>query len=199
MLKIYHVPGTRSLRPIWLAHELGLEFEITPIDFSPAFRNSPEWRAISPAGKVPAATDDGVTMFESGAIIDYILERYGAGRLHPKPGTPQSAIYRQWCWFAEATLIRPLGINRIARAQGRESLAAEGEQKTKDGIAVVEDAVSGRIHLLGDDFSAADIMMGYSLELLASLKMLDNSQFPSAFEYLARLRNRESFKRAMAA
>lgn len=75
MLKFYHVPGTRSVRPVWLCHELDLAVEIEPVDFSPAFRNSPEWRAISPAGKVPDMTDGDMTMFKSGAMGDYILER----------------------------------------------------------------------------------------------------------------------------
>ena len=75
MLTFYHVPGTRSVRPVWLCHELDLAVEIEPVDFSPAFRNSPEWRAISPAGKVPDMTDRDMTMFKSGAMGDYILER----------------------------------------------------------------------------------------------------------------------------
>ena len=69
--------GTRSVRPIWLCHELELPVEIEPIDFAPAFRDSAQWRAISPAGKVPAMVDGDLTMFESGAMVDYILERYG--------------------------------------------------------------------------------------------------------------------------
>ncbi len=92
MLKIYHVRGTRSVRPIWLCYELDLPVQIEPIDFSPAFRNSPQWRAISPTGKVPAMADGDMTMFESGAMVDYILERYGEGRLRPTPGTAEGAI-----------------------------------------------------------------------------------------------------------
>jgi glutathione S-transferase len=101
MLKIYHVRGTRSVRPIWLCHELELRCAIEPIDFSEAYRSTPAWRAISPAGKVPAMTDGDLTMFESGAIVDYILERYGNGRLRPSPGTKESAMHRQWCWFTQ--------------------------------------------------------------------------------------------------
>jgi glutathione S-transferase len=198
VLKIYHVKGTRSLRPIWLCYELSLPFEIVPIDFSPAFRNSPDWRAISPAGKVPAMTDEDMTMFESGAMVDYILERYGNGRLRPPLGTAQSALHHQWCWFSEATLIRPLGINRLVRHTGdtHDPVAAEGVQKTRSCIEVVDQAVSDRDYLLGEEFGASDIMMGYSLELLASLKVLDG-QYPRALAYLERLRTREGFRRAM--
>jgi len=200
VLTIYHVQGTRSLRPIWLCYELDLPVEVKTIDFSPAYRSSAEWRAISPGGKVPALRDGDVTMFESGAMVDYILERYAGGRLRPPPGTSQSALHHQWCWFAEATLIRPLGTNRFARHKGEtaEQLVAEAVEKTRASIGVVEGALANRDYLLGAEFGAADIMMGYSLELLASLKMLDE-RHPCCLSYLGRLRERDAFQRAMKA
>ena len=200
MLTIYHVPGTRSLRPIWLCYELGLPVEVATIDFSPAYRNSAEWRAISPGGKVPVLRDGDLTMFESGAMVEYILERYGNGRLRPAPGTAESALHHQWCWFAEATLIRPLGTNRFARHKGEsaEELVAEAVEKTRSSISVVESAIADRDYLLGPVFGAADIMMGYSLELLASLKVLDD-RYPACQTYLNRLRVRDAFERAMKA
>ena len=199
MLKIYHVRGTRSVRPIWLCYELGLPIEIEPIDFSPAFRKSPEWRAISPAGKVPAMTDGGMTMFESGAMVDYILERYGEGRLRPPPGTPESAIYHQWCWFSEATLSRPLGLHRMLQpaAEHMPSVAADSEQKARTCLAVVDQAVSDREFLLGREFGAADIMMGHSLQLVANLDLLDH-RYPHAQAYLGRLTRRDACLRAMS-
>lgn len=197
MLKIYHVRGTRSVRPIWLCYELNLAVEIAPIDFSLSFRNSPEWRAISPAGKVPAMTDGGLTMFESGAMVDYILERYGEGRLRPAPGTAESGLHHQWCWFSEATLARPLGLNRLMKrkAEPHNSIVADAEQKARDCLKVVDQAVADREFLLGSQFGGADVMMGYSLELLAHLKVLDD-RYPKALAYLERLRLREAFKRA---
>ncbi|MEQ8992767.1 MAG: glutathione S-transferase N-terminal domain-containing protein [Pseudomonadales bacterium] len=95
MIKIFHAPGTRSIRPIWLCYELGLDVEIITIDFSQSYRNAPEWRAISPAGKVPVLTDGALTMFESGAITSYILDRYGNSRLRPKRGTGESSLFHQ--------------------------------------------------------------------------------------------------------
>lgn len=200
MLTIYHVQGTRSFRPIWLCYELGLPVEVVTIDFSPAYRNSAEWRAISPGGKVPALRDDELTMFESGAMVDYILERHADGRLRPAPGTAESALHHQWCWFAEATLIRPLGTNRFARSKGEtaEQLVGEAIEKTRMSLGVVEGAIAGRDYLLGAAFGAADIMMGYSLELLASLKVLDE-RYPASMAYLDRLRTRDAFQRAMKA
>jgi glutathione S-transferase len=200
VIRIYHVKGTRSLRPIWLCYELGLPVEIETIDFSPSYRNTPAYRAISPAGKVPAMTDGDVSMFESGAIVDYILERYGEGQLRPPPGTPQSALYRQWCWFAEATLARPVGLNRLLthKPATPEAAVQDTTDKANAALAVVDDAIAGRAFLLGTDFTAADIMTGYSLELLASLKVLD-TRYTHALSYLERLRAREAFKRAASA
>ena len=200
MIKIYHVRGTRSVRPIWLCYELGLTIDIQPIDFSPSFRDSPEWRAISPAGKVPAMTDGELTMFESGAMVNYLLERYGNGRLRPAPGTRESAIHHQWCWFSEATLARPLGLHWLMRSDDGSgaSLPAEAEQKARTCLAVVDDAVGDRTFLLGDDFTAADVMMGYSLELAAGAKLLDD-RYPHARAYLSRLKQRDACIRAMSA
>ncbi len=198
MLKIYHVPGTRSVRPIWLAYELGLDVEIIPVDFSPAYRNSPEWRAISPAGKVPVLSDGDVTMFESGAMVEFILDRYGDGRLRPESGTAESALYLQWSWFAEATLSRPLGLHRIMTSakEGGEALSAEGVQKTQSALKAVEQGLADRDFLLTSGFTAADIMTGYSLELLANLGVLD-TEYPRSCAYLERLKARDACKRAM--
>ncbi len=193
MLKIFHVPGTRSLRPVWLCFELDLAVEIELIDFSQSYRDSAEWRLISPAGKVPVMTDGDLTMFESGAMIDYILERYGEGRLQPPPGTSQSALHHQWCWFSEATLVRPLGLNRLLRGE-QESMSEVAVLKTRDCLAVVEQAVSDREYLLDAGFGAADIMMGYSLVLIEQFGLLDD--YPNLRVYLARLRNREAYRRA---
>ena len=200
MLTVYHVRGTRSVRPLWLCFELDLPVEIVPVDFAPSYRDTPQWRAISAAGKVPALRDGDVTMFESGAMLDFILERYGAGRLRPAPGTAQSAAYLQWSWFAEATLIRPLGIVRLVRddSGAAEGLAEEGRRKLMDSLAAVDAALANRDFLLGADFSAADIMMGYSLALLAHFKALDD-QHPNVAAYLVRLRGRDAFRRAMKA
>lgn len=198
MLSVYHVRGTRSVRPLWLCYELELEVEVVSIDFSRAYRDTQEWRAISPAGKVPALRDGELTMFESGAMLSYLLERYGNGRLHPKPATVASAHFHQWCWFAEATLTRPVGLHRILRAGDAQAsvLVDEGVRKAHDALAVVEAALQPGDYLLGPDFSAADIMMGYSLGLLE--KLLDD-RYPAIRVYLARVRERDACIRAMTA
>ena len=109
-------------------------------------------------------------------------------------------MHHQWCWFSEATLVRPLGLYRMLRADGESasSLAAEAKQKARSCLEVVDRAVADRDFLLGAEFGAADIMMGYSLHLLAGGKVLDDS-YPSALAYLERLKRRDACKRAMSA
>jgi glutathione S-transferase len=197
MLTIYHVPGTRSVPPIWLCYELDLPVTVKQIDFSSDYRDSKEWRAISPAGKVPALMDDDLVMFESGAMVDYLLERYGEGRLRPQPGTPQSAHYRQWCWFAEATLIRPLGLYRLLRANNEtiEGLVSEGKSKFEASLAVVEETLGNRPYMLGSEFTAADIMMGYSV---AMIERLLGQDYPHTMQYLGRLKERPAYQKVLS-
>ena len=109
MLTIYHAVGTRSLRVIWTCEELKISYQVETIPFTAEFRASQEWRNMNPVGKVPVLQDDDFIMFESGAMVQYILDRHGNGQLQPKPGTPEHGLYLQWCWFAESTFARPIG------------------------------------------------------------------------------------------
>ena len=201
MLKIHHVPRTRSLRVIWLCEELGVPYEIVPVDFTPAFRSSPEWRRLSPTGKVPVMEDDGFSMFESGAMVEWVLERYGQGRLRPPLASAESALYLQWSWFAEATFARPLGeIVNHNRAFGEtgvsEEALAEMRSRSRLCLKAVDDAIDGKEYITGE-FSAADIMLGYSLYLCERLAPSEECKKASA--YWARLQEREACKIAFSA
>ncbi|MEM7251628.1 MAG: glutathione S-transferase family protein [Pseudomonadota bacterium] len=167
MLKIYHTPGTRGWRAMWACEELGTPYEVIPVDFSPEYRHGKEYRQINPLGKVPTMTDGELLMFESCAMVQYIIDKYGNGELQPAPGTEAHAIYLQWCWYSESTFARPLGevvnhrrsfpddpIERVLdEMKGRGTFAAQA----------VSDALAGKTYLLGDEFSAADINMGWTL------------------------------------
>ena len=170
MIRIFHAPGTRSIRVVWLCEELGLEYEVVAVDFSAEYRASPEWRRLNPVGKVPVLIDGDLTMFESGAMLQYLLDRYGDGRLQPEAGTPDHAIYLQWCWFAEATFARPLGeiVNHrraLPEAEQSDAAIAEMQERSRLCIQALDQALADRPYLLGETFSAADIMTGYSLML----------------------------------
>ena len=174
MLKIYHVTGTRGTRAIWLCEELGLNYQVEKIDFSAAFRATVQWRALNPVGKVPVLQDGEMTMFESGAMVEYILARYGNGQLQPLPSDPAYPYYLQWTWFAEATLARPMGeiVNHRREFPDDASIPAvieEMQNRAALSLQAVADHVQHSDYLLGDDFSAADIMMGYSVMLAEAM------------------------------
>ena len=166
MLKIHHSPGTRGFRVIWVCEELSVPYEIAPVDFAAEYRATPEWRALNPVGKVPAMTDGGMTMFESCAMMQYVLDRYGGGRLQPARDDPAYAHYLQWCWFAEATFARPLGevVNHRREFDPElDAVVAEMKSRATACVAALDAAVSGRSYLLGDTMSAADLSICYTL------------------------------------
>lgn len=166
MLKIYHSTGTRGFRVIWVCEELSIPYEIVPVDFAAEYRAKAEWRAMNPVGKVPAMTDGDMTMFESCAMMQYVLDRYGDGRLQPAKDDPTYAHYLQWCWFAEATFARPLGeiVNHRREFKPElDAVVAEMKSRASACVAALDAALGDRTYLLGDKMSAADLSICYTM------------------------------------
>lgn len=166
MLKIYHSPGTRGFRVIWVLEELGLPYEIRPVDFSAGYRRSAEWRAMHPIGKVPVLDDGDLRMHESCAMIQYILTRYGDGRLQPSAADPAYAHFLQWLWFSEATFQRPLGEITNHRREFNPELrdvVAEMKARASASVEALDQALTGRQYLLGEEMTAADLSNAYVL------------------------------------
>ena len=120
--------------------------------------------------------DDDFIMFESGAMVQYILDRHGNGQLQPKPGTSEHGLYLQWCWFAESTFARPIGeiVNhRRVFKEHQQSDAAINEMKDRASLCfkALDEAIEGREFLVGNEFTAADIMMGYSMFILINMSL----------------------------
>jgi glutathione S-transferase len=166
MLKIYHSPGTRGFRVIWACEELGVPYEIEPVDFSAENRARPEWRAMNPTGKVPVMKDGEMKMFESCAMMQYVLDRYGDGKLQPLKNDSVYAHYLQWCWFAEATFARPLGeiVNHRREFNPElDDVVAEMKSRATSALKAIDVAVADRPYLLGDTMSAADLSICYTM------------------------------------
>jgi glutathione S-transferase len=201
MLKIYHAPNTRSIRVIWLCEELGARYQIVRVDFSPEYRASPEWRALNPVGKVPVLAVDDFTMFESGAIVQHILDWHAPTALEPDPKSRDHAAYLQWSWFAEATFARPIGeiVNHRRAFPGREVPAVIEDMRNRARLCAeaVDAALAGRAYLLGDRFTAADIMMGYTVFIYR--RLVEQELPPNLDRYWTRLNDRPAFKATMAA
>lgn len=199
-MKIYHAPGTRGIRPIWLCAELEIPIEVEMIDFAMEWRARPEWRAISPLGKVPVLVDGDFKMFESEAMMDYILTKHGNGRLQPEPGTTAHAEYLQWHWYAEATFSRPLGeiVNHGREFPGESRIDVVVEEMQNRAVAageMVADHLKDRDYLLGDEFTAADISMGYTVMLLENF--VPNRCPETLSQYWARLKERPACQKAL--
>jgi len=175
VIRIFHAPRTRSIRVIWTCEELGLDYEVIPVDFSQDYRATPEWRAMNPVGKVPVMLDgnpagNAFKLFESGAMVQYLVDRYGNGRLQPEAGTSEHGIYLQWSWFAESTFARPLGeiVNHrrvFDESEQRPEAIAEMQDRAWLCVEALDAELADRPFLVGETFTAADIMTGYSLML----------------------------------
>lgn len=200
MLNIYHATGTRAFRVIWACEELGVPYEITPVDFSPAYRASPEWRALNPVGKVPVMTDGDLTMFESCAMMQYVLDRYGDGRLQPAKSDASYAHYLQWCWFAESTFARPLGEVTNHRREFKPELddvVAEMKGRATSCVAALDAALSDRPYLLGDEMSAADLSIAYVMR--AYRRTVTEDMPANAQAFFDRMTALPSYERTLAA
>lgn len=197
VITIYHAPMSRSVRVRWVLEELGLPHHVAAR--AHAELKEPEHIALHPLGKVPVLTDGDLVLLESGAIVQYLLESYGHGRLEPARGSPARPGFLQWIHFAEATLMPPLSLilqhTRIRRPEDRiAALVPDATQIAQDALGVVEAALEGREWLTGE-LSAADIMMGYSV-WLANVLQLVTKEFPNVKAYLARCNARPAFRRS---
>lgn len=199
MIRLYAAPRTRAVRIVWLLEELALPYELVSVEFQPT--TSSFFIQRTPTGKIPTLDDDGVVMCESGAIVQYLLERHGDGRLEPAVGTPERAAYLQWLHYAEATAFAPLGVvvwlTRYRQdAANHPELVRDAVARAKTSFRFVEETLSGRDHLAGEGFTAADIMMGFTLLAAQSLDVLDG--LPNLADYLGRITARPAFAATLA-
>jgi len=199
-LTLYYAPRTRSVRVRWLLEELELPHALERVPFSPPTGGF--FSQATPLGKFPVLVDGSVTIFESGAIVEYVLERYGSGRLAPPIGSPLRGPFLQWLHFAEATAFPPLGTivwHTLYKADAERvpSVIEDARGRAGATLGVVERALAGRAYLLGPEFSAADVMMGFTLEAAKLLGVLDAAHV-NLGAYLRRLEDRPAFRRATA-
>jgi glutathione S-transferase len=200
MIKLYYAPRTRAVRILWLLEELGLPYELERGEFLPPAKAF--FAQHTPLGKFPTIEDGDVVMCESGAIVEYILERYGDGRLAPPIGSPQRAAFLQWIHFAESTAFPPLGIlvwltRYRSDTEQHTALVDDTRGRAAAGLDFLQHHLGQQQYLLGDDFSAADIMMGFTLVAARALGVLDE-RYPTLDAYLARLQGRPAFQKVLA-
>jgi glutathione S-transferase len=213
MITVHHLNNSRSQRILWLLEELGAEYEVRRYERDAATMLAPaSLRAVHPLGKSPVITDGDVTMAESGAIIEYLADRYGAGRLAPAPGAPERLRYTYWLHYAEGSAMPPmlmsLVFNRlrtapapffvrpVARGIADKVMTSFVSPQIKLHLDYMEGELGKSRWFAGDEFSAADVQMSFPLEAAASRGGLDASR-PRLTDFLARIHERPAYRRAL--
>jgi len=213
MITVHHLERSRSHRVLWLLEELGLPYELVTYQRDPkTMLAPPALQAIHPLGKSPVITDDGVTVAESGAILEYLVARHGGGRMAPAPGTPAELRYRYYLHYAEGSLMPPLLVKLIARkiATAKMPFFARPIAKKIAGsieasfvdpnlsrhLAFLEAELAGRAWFTGDELTAADVQMSYPLEAAMS-RGGAAARTPNLTRVLAAMRARPAYARAI--
>ena len=214
MITVHHLNNSRSQRILWLLEELGVPYEIRKYQRdAKTMLAPPELTRVHPLGKSPVITDDGITVAESGAIVEYLLETYGAGRLVPPAGTEERRRFRYWLHFAEGSAMPPLLLklifDRIGSGQGMpffvrpiaKGIAAKVKRlMVEPNLARQLDFMEGELSrsewFAGPEFSAADIQMSFPVEASAQRAGLDASR-PKLMSFLKRIHSRPAYRRAL--
>ncbi|HEY2070921.1 MAG TPA: glutathione S-transferase, partial [Rhizomicrobium sp.] len=187
-----------SQRILWLLEELGAPYEIVNYQrMSPVPLAPPELKKIHPLGKSPVITDGDITIAESGAIVEYILDKYGSGRLRPPAGSKEHIHYIEWMHYAEGSAMLPLMMHLYAGflGDGAAPLRPRIDSEVANQLAYMEDAIKGHEFFVGHGLTGADIQLVFVLEaadasgLLAPYKALET--------YLAAMQKRPAYQRAI--
>ena len=213
MLLVHHLNDSRSQRVLWLLEELGVAYEIKKYQRdAKTMLAPPELRAVHPLGKSPVVSDGDTTVAETGAIVEYLLDRYGEGRLRPPAGTPEHLRYRYWLHFAEgsampqlllkllfgriATGPMPFFAKPVAKAIASKVLTGFIDPNLKSQLDFMEGELGRSAWFAGDDFSAADIQMSFPLEAAAERAGLDASR-PRLMDFLRLIHARPAYRKAL--
>ena len=200
-MKIYHSQYTRSGRARWALEELGVEHEVERISFRSGDHKKPEYLAIHPHGSVPALVDGDLTLTESSAIVLHLADKYSDKHLAPALGTNERAAYYRWIVYVPATLdpvLETITMHTMFLPQEKRSPAAVDAAMAKwENIAkVIEAAVDGRNYIVGDSFTAADIVLGSALGWAQFVHILE--AHPKLVAYLQNLQQRPAYQKAHA-
>lgn len=201
-MKLYHCKGSRSTRVLWMLEELGLEYDVEVLPFDPKALQSVDYLQLNPFGKVPVLVDDAVTMFESVAIIQYLLEHYADGRLEPPRKSPEYGQFLQWMHFGESTLMGPvtqvvMHAKLLPEPDRQPVFVEQGTRTFKHYAKTLESALRGQQYMVGNAFSAADIVIGYTLHVAEFCGML-SAEYVELKAYYERLVKRPAFQKAIA-
>jgi glutathione S-transferase len=213
MITVHHLNNSRSQRVLWLLEELGLEYDIKYYERDPITMLAPDsLRQVHPLGKSPVITDGTLTLAESGAIIEYLVDKYGGGRLAPPLGTSEHLRYLYWLHYAEGSAMPPLVMNLvfnhieqapmlffvkpIARSISNQVKHVLIKPQIRQNLNYQEAELEEKLWFAGDEFTAADIQMSFPVEAAAALEGLDGSH-PKLTSFLERIHARPAYQQAL--
>ena len=213
MIVVHHLNNSRSQRILWLLEELGLAYDIKRYERDKkTMLAPPALRKVHPLGKSPVVTDDDLTLVESGAIIEYLVERYGDGCFAPARELPAYLRYRYWLHYAEGSIMPPLllklvfdkietspmpfFVKPIAKAISGKANSSFIMPQINTHLDYLEDELGKGKWFVGDDFTAADVQLSFPIEAAAARGGLDASR-PRLMDYLKRIHARPAYQRAI--
>ena len=213
MITVHHLNNSRSQRVLWLLEELGVPYEVKRYERdAKTMLAPPALRAVHPLGKSPVIVDGTATVAESGAIVDYLVDRHGGGRLIPPAGTPERLRYTYWLHYAEGSAMPPLLLklvfDRIANNPAPWPISAIARRiagtvqnsfiapQLKLHLDYLEAELAAHSWFAGEEFTAADVQMSFPLEAAASRAGLNASR-PHLAGFLERIRARGAYRRAL--
>ncbi|HEY6175265.1 MAG TPA: glutathione S-transferase [Kofleriaceae bacterium] len=211
MITVHHLNNSRSQRVLWLLEELELPYDIVKYERDPKTLLAPaSLRAIHPLGKSPVITDGDATLAESGAIVEYLVDTYGKGKLSPAPGTPAYRDYRYFLHYAEGSLMpflvmrllfnkiksdSPLVIRPVAKAIAGQVGKRFLDPNLANHLAFLADHLAKHEWFAGDAFSAADVQMSFPIE--GAVARVEGGVSPRLTEWLARIQGRPAYRKAI--
>jgi glutathione S-transferase len=198
MIVVHHLNNSRSQRILWLLEELEAPYEIKFYQRDATTNLAPpELKEVHPLGKSPVITDGELTIAESGAAVDYLVRKYGGGRLAPPAGTAEHERYLEWLHYAEGSAMLPLMLNLYTMRLGEAGAPLKGriDGEIDNHLGYVEAALAGREFLIGDDLTGADVQMSFVGEVGRAFGRLADK--PNLAAWVERLHARPAFKRAL--
>jgi glutathione S-transferase len=198
MVTLHHLNDSRSQRILWLLEELGTPYEIKPYQRDAKTRLAPpELTAIHPLGKSPVISDGDLKIAESGAIVDYLIRKYGNGKMMPPAGTRDYEAYNEWLHYAEGSAMLPLMlhlyVSRLKEAGA--PLHPRIDSEIANHLGYVEGALRGKEFFVGETLTGADIQMSFIGEMAGVFDRL--GPFPNLAAWLTRMHARPAFKRSI--
>jgi glutathione S-transferase len=213
MLTVHHLNNSRSQRVLWLLEELGLEYELKRYQRDPkTMLAPPSLREVHPLGKSPVVVDDGLALAESGAVLEYLVDRYGNGRLKPDTSSPERLRYTYWMHYAEGSAMPPLllklifdrvekspmpfFVKPIAKGISAKVKAAFITPNIETHLDFMESELGKSTWFAGEELTAADIQMSFPIEAARSRGGLNGSR-PRLMSFLQRIESRPAYRRAL--